>query len=159
MRKSEAKNLLQPYLNRANEQSTSPSREHKSATFEAFSNIWESDYLCLSKPSTRNSVKTQLKTLRAEFGQRDMRQIDAGDVQRIIARMTAKRIRAEDDSKPLGNHQSHLAGGSRTALRGCRFAEAEASEAGQKETSFLQAGGRRWIHCFRSAEKPLLAHG
>jgi integrase len=90
VRKSEAKNLLQPYLNRANEQSTSPSRERKSATFEAFSNIWESDYLCLSKPSTRKSVKTQLKTLRAEFGQRDMRQIDAGDVQRIIARMTAQ---------------------------------------------------------------------
>ena len=50
VRKSEAKNLLQPYINRANEQSTSPSRERKSATFEAFSNIWESDYLWLSKP-------------------------------------------------------------------------------------------------------------
>ena len=90
VRKNEAKNLLQPYINRANEQSTSPSRERKSATFEAFSNTWESDYLCLSKPSTRNSVKTQLKTLRTEFGQRDMRQIDAGDVQRIIAKMTAQ---------------------------------------------------------------------
>jgi integrase len=90
VRKNEAKNLLQPYINRANEQLTSPSRERKSATFEAFSNIWESDYLCLSKPSTRNSVKTQLKTLRAEFGQRDMRLIDAGDVQRLIAKMTAE---------------------------------------------------------------------
>jgi integrase len=90
VRKCEAKNLLQPYINRANEQSTTPSRERKSATFEAFSNIWESDYLCLSKPSTRNSTRTQLKALRAELGQRDMRQIDAGHVQRIIARMTAQ---------------------------------------------------------------------
>jgi integrase len=90
VRKCEAKNLLQPYLNRANEQSTSPTRERKSATFEAFSNIWESDYLCLSKPSTRNSTRTQLKALRAEMGQRDMRQIDAGDVQRIIAKMTGQ---------------------------------------------------------------------
>ena len=90
MRKSEAKGLLQPYVNRTNEQSTSPSRERKSATFEAFSSIWERDYLSLSKPSTRNSTRTQLKALRAELGQRDMRQIDAGDVQRIIARMTAQ---------------------------------------------------------------------
>jgi integrase len=90
VRKNEAKNLLQPYINRANEQSTSPARERKSATFQAFSKVWESDYLCLSKPSTRNSTRTQLKALRAELGQRDMRQIDAGDVQRIIAKMTGE---------------------------------------------------------------------
>ena len=90
VRKNEVKSLLQPYVNRANEQSTSPSRERKSATFEVFSNIWESDYLGLSKPSTRSSTKTQLKALRAEFGQRDMRQIDAGDIQRIIAKMTGE---------------------------------------------------------------------
>jgi hypothetical protein len=29
--------------------------------------------------------------LRAEFGQPDMRQIDAGDVQRIIAKMTGEK--------------------------------------------------------------------
>jgi len=90
VRKNEAKSLLQPYVNRTNEQSTSPSRERKSATFEAFSSIWERDYLSLSKPATRSSGRTQLKVLRAEFGQRDMRQIDAGHVQRTIAKMTAK---------------------------------------------------------------------
>ena len=51
VRKSETKNLLQPYLNRVNEQSTFPARERKTATFEAFAGIWESDYLILSKSS------------------------------------------------------------------------------------------------------------
>jgi hypothetical protein len=36
VRKSEAKNLLQPYLNRVNEQSTFPARERETASFEAF---------------------------------------------------------------------------------------------------------------------------
>jgi hypothetical protein len=60
VRKSEAKNLLQPYLNRVNEQSTFPVRERKTATFEAFAEIWERDYLVLSKPSTQSSVRTHL---------------------------------------------------------------------------------------------------
>lgn len=90
VRKNEAKNLLQPYINRVNEQLASPARERKSATFEKFAEIWETDYLCLSKPSTRSSSRTQLKALKAEFGQRDMRQIDAGDVQRLISKMMAE---------------------------------------------------------------------
>jgi hypothetical protein len=69
VRKNEAKGLLQPSVNRANEQSTSPFRERKSATFEAFSITWERDYLCLSKPSTRSSAKTQLELLRVKLGQ------------------------------------------------------------------------------------------
>jgi integrase len=88
VRKSEAKNLLQPYLNRVNEQSTFPARERKTATFEAFATVWESDYLVLSKPSTQSSVRTHLRILRAAFGTKDMRAIDAGDVQRLIARLT-----------------------------------------------------------------------
>jgi integrase len=88
VRKSEAKNLLQPYLNRVNEQSTFPSRERKTATFEGFAEIWERDYLILSKPSTQSSVRTQLRTLKAEFGKKDMRTIDAGDVQVLISKLT-----------------------------------------------------------------------
>lgn len=88
VRKNEAKNLLQPYINRVNEQSTFPSRERKTATFEGFAQIWENDYLVLSKPSTQSSVRTQLRTLKAHFGAKDMRAIDAGDIQRLIARLT-----------------------------------------------------------------------
>jgi integrase len=90
VRKNEARNLLQPSINRINEQLTSPSRERKSATLESFIEIWERDYLVLSKPSTRSSTRTQLKALKAALGQRDMRHIDAGDIQRIIAKMTSE---------------------------------------------------------------------
>ena len=88
VRKSEAKNLLQPYLNRVNEQSAFPARERKTATFEAFAEIWERDYLILSKPSTQSSVRTHLRLLKAEFGTKDIRAIDAGDIQRLIAKLT-----------------------------------------------------------------------
>jgi integrase len=71
-----------------NTQSTFPSRERKTATFEGFATIWEDDYLILSKPSTQSSVRTQLRTLKAEFGTKDMRTIDAGDIQRLISRLT-----------------------------------------------------------------------
>jgi integrase len=87
VRKSEAKNLLQPYVNRVNQQSTFPARERKTATFEAFADIWERDYLVLSKPSTQSSIRTHLRLLKAEFGTKDMRAIDAGDIQRLIARL------------------------------------------------------------------------
>lgn len=88
VRKSEAKNLLQPYLNRVNEQSTFPARERKTATFEAFADIWKRDYLVLSKRSTQSAVRTHLRTLKAAFGPKDMRAIDAGDIQRLIAKLT-----------------------------------------------------------------------
>lgn len=88
MRKSEAKNLLQPYLNRVNEASAFPARERKTATLEAFADIWERDYLVLSKPSTQSSVRTHLRLLKAQFGAKDMRAIDAGDIQRLIAKLT-----------------------------------------------------------------------
>lgn len=58
VRKSEAKNLLQPHLNRVNQQSAFPPRERNSATFETFAQTWEDDYLVLSKPSTRGSART-----------------------------------------------------------------------------------------------------
>ena len=89
MRKREAQRMLQPYVDRVNSSLAAPIRERKSATFEAFAEIWERDYLSLSKPSTQSSVRGQLRMLKQAFGKKDMRQIDAGDMQRIIAAMDA----------------------------------------------------------------------
>jgi integrase len=88
--KREAQRLLQPYVDRANSSLGAPSRERKSATFEAFAVIWERDYLSLSKPATRSGTRSYLKRLKAAFGTRDMRQIDAGDIQRLIAAMVGE---------------------------------------------------------------------
>jgi integrase len=90
MTKREAQRLLQPFVDRVNASIAAPTREHKSAMFEGFSKIWERDYLCLSKPSTQCSMRGQLKRLVAAFGKKDMRQIDAGDLQRTIAKMEAE---------------------------------------------------------------------
>ncbi len=62
-----------------------PARERKSATFDGFAAMWERDYLSLSKPSTQSSTRSYLKRLNAAFGKKDMRQIDAGDIQRLIS--------------------------------------------------------------------------
>jgi integrase len=83
--KREAQRLLQPHLDRVNLSNSSPGRERKTATFEAFAEIWERDYLSLSKPSTQSGARSNLKRLKVAFGQRDMRTIDAGDIQRHIA--------------------------------------------------------------------------
>jgi integrase len=90
MTKREAQRLLQPYVDRVNTSISAPAREHKSATFEGLSKIWERDYLCLSKPSTQCTMRGQLKRLTTAFGKKDMRQIDAGDLQRVIANMEAE---------------------------------------------------------------------
>ena len=87
MTKREAQRLLQPYVDRVNASIAAPVRERKSTTFEGFSKIWERDYLCLSKPSTQCTVRGQLKRLVASFGDKDMRQVDAGDLQRMISEM------------------------------------------------------------------------
>ena len=85
MHKRDAQRLLQPYLDRVNSSLAAPARERKSATFEGFAEIWERDYLSLSKPSTQSSTRSYLKRLKAAFGKKDMRQIDAGDIQRLIS--------------------------------------------------------------------------
>lgn len=84
--KREAQRILQPYPDRVNTSIASPARERKSITFEAFVAIWERDYLSLSKASTRSGAKSYLKRLKAAFGKKDMRQIDAGDIQWMIAK-------------------------------------------------------------------------
>lgn len=88
--KREAQKLLQPYVDRVNAALSAPIRERKSATFQAFAAIWERDYLSQSKPSTQSGAKSCLRRLNAAFGKKDIRQIDAGDMQRMIAAMTAE---------------------------------------------------------------------
>jgi integrase len=98
--KREAQRLLQPYVDRVNVALAAPVRERKSATFEAFAEIWERDYLSLSKPSTQSGAKSTLKRLKTAFGRKDMRAIDAGDLQRYIASSMADGL----DPKTIRNH-------------------------------------------------------
>jgi integrase len=98
--KREAMRLLQPYVDRVNVALAQPVRERKSATFEGFAAIWERDYLSLSKPSTRSGARSTLKRLKAAFGRKDMRAIDAGDIQRYIAACMAEGL----DPKTIRNH-------------------------------------------------------
>jgi integrase len=93
MRKREARRLLQPYLDRVNSSISAPSREHKSATFEAFAKIWERDYLSLSKRSTQATMRGQAKRLKSFFGSKELRQIGPADVQRLVAGMEAEQYR------------------------------------------------------------------
>jgi integrase len=69
---------------------SSPVSERKSASFEDFAAIWQRNYLSLSKPSTQSGARSSLKRLKAAFGKKDMRQIDAGDIQRFIAASVAE---------------------------------------------------------------------
>jgi integrase len=99
IRKREALKLLQPFVDRVNSSLAAPAREHKNATFDAFSAIWERDYLALSKPSTQSGTRGHLKRLRAAFGQKNMRRIDAGDIQRLIVSWKAEGL----DPKTIRN--------------------------------------------------------
>jgi integrase len=98
--KRQAQRLLQPYVDRVNVALAQPVRERKSATFEAFAEIWERDYLSLSKPSTQSGTKSTLKRLKASLGRKDMRAIDAGDIQRYIASCANDGL----DPKTIRNH-------------------------------------------------------
>ena len=79
--KRDATRLLQPHLDKVN---SGTAQAGKSITFDAFSSVWEGDYLALQKPATQSAVRSDLKRLRSAFGTRDMRSIDSGDVQRLI---------------------------------------------------------------------------
>jgi integrase len=89
-RKREAQKLLQPCLDRVNSSLSAPARERKNATFEGFADIWERDYLALSKRSTQSGTRSYLKRLKAAFGKKDMRTIDAGDIQRLISALDSE---------------------------------------------------------------------
>jgi integrase len=89
MTKREAQRLLQPYVDHVNSSLSAPAREHRSATFDSFAQIWERDYLSLSKPSTQSTMRGHVKRFKAAFGQNDMRQISTTDLQRVIAAMDA----------------------------------------------------------------------
>lgn len=88
--KREAQRLLQPFLDKVNSSIGSPSKARKTATFVAFSEVWERDYLSLCKPATQASERSNLKRLRAAFDQKDIRLISAGDLQRFIASSAAE---------------------------------------------------------------------
>jgi hypothetical protein len=100
--KRETMRLLQPHLDKANSSIAAPIHENKSITFDAFSKVWERDYLSLQKPATRSAMRSYLKRLRAAFGNHDMRKIDAGDVQRVIALSMADGL-ALKTIRPLWN--------------------------------------------------------
>ena len=78
--------------------------ETKLATFNAFAEIWERDYLSLSKKSTQTAVKSQMKRLRTAFGQKDLRQIDAGDLQRFISALDSE----DYDPKTIRNFRATI---------------------------------------------------
>lgn len=88
--KREAQRLMQPHVDRVNFSLSVSGGERKSATFGAFAEIWERDYLSLSKPSTQSGTRSSLKRLKAAFGAKNMRQIDAGDIQRFVAASVAE---------------------------------------------------------------------
>lgn len=88
--KRKVRRLLQPHLDRVNSSLAESIRERKSATVDAFLTIWERDYLSIAKPSTQSSVRSQLKRLRECFGGRDIRQIDPGDLQRVISALNTE---------------------------------------------------------------------
>jgi integrase len=67
---------------------------------KAFAEIWERDYLSLSKPSTQSGARSNLKRLKAAFGRKDMRAIDAGDIQRFVAASMKEGL----DPKTLRNY-------------------------------------------------------
>jgi hypothetical protein len=62
MRKREAQRLLQPFLDRVNSSISAPSREHNSAIFNGFADIWERDYMALSKPTLATAACFDTKT-------------------------------------------------------------------------------------------------
>src|SRR4029077_20105482 len=85
--KRDAQKLLQPFLDGVNNSISAPTKERKNITFAAFTAIWERDYLSLSKRSTQSGMRGHLKRLTAALDKKDMRQIGAGDIQRIISAM------------------------------------------------------------------------
>lgn len=111
MSKREAQRLLQPYVDRINSSLSTSARERKSATFDAFAEIWERDYLSLSKPSTQSTMRGHIKRLKSEFGKKDMRQITTGDLQRVIADMIAEEYRPK-------TVQRCVSSGTRRSLKG-----------------------------------------
>ena len=85
--KRQAERLLQPRLDVAN---ASARGESQTLTFTAFAEIWVNDYLILAKPSTRSGMTGHVQRLKTIFGDRQMRSIGAGDVQRLVTSMNAK---------------------------------------------------------------------
>jgi integrase len=102
--KRDAMRLLQPHIDMVN---GGTSQARRAITFDAFSQVWERDYLSQSKPATQSATRSYLKRLRGAFGMRDMRSINAGDVQRLVARLTAEGL-APKTTRSLWNAISQI---------------------------------------------------
>jgi len=90
MTKREARRAARVYIDQANASAFYPTQEQKFTTFEAFADVWEQDYLSLSKPSTQASMRGHVKRLKEHFGPKEMRRIDAADLQRFVAALVAE---------------------------------------------------------------------
>jgi integrase len=86
---TEAKRAFEPYLKRANDSALSaPIQEQKRATLKRFvEEVFERDYVPMFKPSTKAGIKGHLARLVSALGDRDMREIRTGDIQRIVTAM------------------------------------------------------------------------
>jgi integrase len=88
--KRQAQKLLQPYLDGVNTSISAPVRERKNITLTAFAETWKKDYLSLSKRSTQSGMLCHVKRLGDTLGEKDMREIGAGDIQKIISAMNGE---------------------------------------------------------------------
>jgi hypothetical protein len=66
--------------------------------FEAFPDIGQRHYMSLSKPPTQATMRGHVKRRKKSFGSREIRQIGAGDLQRLIAAMEAKGYEARSSA-------------------------------------------------------------
>jgi integrase len=90
MSKREAQRRLRPILDRVNASAFNPTPKQKNIAFDAFTDVWDKDYLSQSKPSTRATMWGHVKKLKQFFGQKEIRGIDTGDVQRFVVYLTAQ---------------------------------------------------------------------
>ncbi len=83
--KREALRLLQPHVDRVNASIATPKEEIKRIGFQDFTKVWKRDCLALSKPSTQASMNSHVTRITKIFGNRDMRTIEAAEIQSFIS--------------------------------------------------------------------------
>jgi integrase len=87
-------------MNEINESNLNPTQIQSNTAFSAFTETWESDYLCTCRPSTQATMKGHAKKLTAAFGQKPVRQITAADIQRFVSSLQADEL----EPKTIRNH-------------------------------------------------------
>jgi hypothetical protein len=66
-----------------------------------------------------------LKRLKSAFGKKDLRRIDAGDIQRLITSMLSGGVKSEVGSQYVGRYEFDLERSTRAEVLGCCTPEAE----------------------------------